>query len=218
MSQAFLRKENARRDLASSLLKETFRRTTILDSFSHSREGKEMMFTPSSHGKEPSDYLTVPLRLALGLSFLFPVADRLGILGPPGTTGVDWGNFANFLRYNAQVNSFAPAAIRPILGVTATVLESLFGITLFLGVCTPLVAVGAGGLLLLLGTAMAISFGIKSPFDYSVFSAMGGALLLAAWGVYPLSADSLFQQVMRHRQAGGSLSCDRDARRKEDTV
>ena len=176
------------------------------------------MFTPPTRSKEPSDYLTVPLRIALGLSILFPVADRLGILRPPSTAGVTWGNFANFLRYNAQVNSFLPAAIRPILGVTATVLESLFGISLFLGVCTPLAAAGAGGLLLLFGTAMAISLGIKSPFDYSVFSAMGGALLLAAWGVYPLSADSLFEQVMRYRRAKRALLCDRDACRKEDIV
>jgi hypothetical protein len=30
------------------------------------------MFTPPTRSKEPSDYLTVPLRIALGLSFLFP--------------------------------------------------------------------------------------------------------------------------------------------------
>jgi hypothetical protein len=34
-------------------------------------------------------------------------------------------------------------------------------------------------LLALFGTAMAISFGIKSPLDYSVFSASAAALLLA---------------------------------------
>ena len=185
---------------------------------SGSQIGKRPMFTPPTRSKEPSDYLTVPLRIALGLSFLFPVADRLGILGPPGTAGVTWGNFANFLRYNAQVNSFMPAAVRPILGVTATVLESLLGISLFVGVCTSLSAALAGGLLLLFGTAMAISLGIKSPFDYSVFSAMGGALLLAAWGVFPLSADSLFEQVMRYRQAKRALLSDRDACRKEDIV
>jgi uncharacterized membrane protein YphA (DoxX/SURF4 family) len=140
---------------------------------SGSQRGKRLMFTPPTRSKEPSDYLTVPLRIALGLSFLFPVADRLGIPGPPGTAGVTWGNFANFLRDNAQVNSFFPAAIRPILGVTATVLESLFGISLFLGVCTPLAAAGAGGLLLLFGTAMAISLGIKSPFDYFGFLSHG---------------------------------------------
>jgi len=31
----------------------------------------------------------------------------------------------------------------------------------------------------LFGTAMAISFGIKTPLDYSVFSASAGALLLS---------------------------------------
>ena len=38
-------------------------------------------------------------------------------------------------------------------------------------------------LLALFGTAMAISFGLKSPLDYSVFSASGAATLLAldAW-------------------------------------
>jgi hypothetical protein len=70
---------------------------------SGSQRGKRLMFTPPTRSKEPSDYLTVPLRIALGLSFLFPVADRLGILGPPGTAGVTWGNFANFLRYNALI-------------------------------------------------------------------------------------------------------------------
>ena len=185
---------------------------------SGSQRGKRLMFTPPTRSKEPSDYLTIPLGIALGLSFLFPVADRLGILGPPGTAGVTWGNFTNFLRYNAQINSFMPAAIRPILGVIATVLESLFGISLFLGVCTHLAAAGAGGLLFLFGAAMAISLGIKSPFDYSVFSAMGGALLLAAWGVYPLSADSLFDQIMRYGGAKRGLSCDRDACCKEDIV
>ncbi len=153
------------------------------------------MTTTATNRHGPSDYLTVPLRLALALSFLFPVADRLGLLGPPGTAGVAWGNFNNFLRYNAQVNSFAPAVIQPLLGVAATVLESLFGVTLLLGLRIRLAAAGAGALLLLFGSAMAISFGIKSPFDYSVFSAMGGSFMLAAWGAYPLSADTALQSI-----------------------
>ena len=73
---------------------------------------------PADNHDRAIDYLTIPLRLALALSFLFPVADRLGLLGPPGTPGVTWGNFTNFLSYNAQVNSFLPAVIRPALGVT----------------------------------------------------------------------------------------------------
>ncbi len=41
------------------------------------------------------------------------------------------------------------------------------------------VGLGSAILLFLFGTAMAISFGIKPPLDYSVFSASAGALLLS---------------------------------------
>jgi len=39
----------------------------------------------------------------------------------------------------------------------------------------------AAALLLLFGIAMAISFGIKSPLDYSVFTAAAAALMVAAY-------------------------------------
>jgi len=44
-------------------------------------------------------------------------------------------------------------------------------------VLTPFVS--SKQMLALFGTAMAISFGLKSPLDYSVFSASAAALLLA---------------------------------------
>jgi hypothetical protein len=40
-------------------------------------------------------------------------------------------------------------------------------------------ALASALLLILFGTAMAISFGAKSPLDYSVFSASAAAILLA---------------------------------------
>ena len=64
----------------------------------------------------------------------------------------------------------------PFLGMAATVLELLFGVTLVLGLALRWAAFGSAGLLFLFGSAMAISFGIKSPFDYSVFAAMCCAL------------------------------------------
>ncbi|HLQ23295.1 MAG TPA: hypothetical protein VK132_08805 [Gemmatimonadales bacterium] len=45
-------------------------------------------------------------------------------------------------------------------------------------------ALGSALLLALFGIAMAISLGLKSPLDYSVFSASAAALLLA---LYPCS-------------------------------
>ena len=117
-------------------------------------------------------------RLALGAAFLSGIASRFGLWGK----GVGFGNFANFVKYTAQVNAFMPARTIPFLAWGATAAELVLGLALVL----PLrpkhlrwAALGSAGLLLIFGTAMAISFGIKEPLDYSVFSASAAALLLA---------------------------------------
>lgn len=116
-------------------------------------------------------------RIALGAAFLSAVADRFGLWGKYG----GWGNFATFEQYTAQVNSFMPGFTIPFLAWAATAAELSLGIGLILGVWRRWVALGAAGLLFLFGTAMAISFGIKSPLDYSVYSASAGALLLSLY-------------------------------------
>jgi putative oxidoreductase len=123
---------------------------------------------------------TVYARIALGAAFLSAVADRFGLWGKYG----GWGNFAVFTQYTAQVNSFMPAFIIPFLAWAATAAELLLGVALIIGIWARWVALGAATLLFLFGTAMAISFGVKSPLDYSVFSASAAALLLALhqWG------------------------------------
>jgi putative oxidoreductase len=118
---------------------------------------------------------TLYARIALGTAFLSAVADRFGLWGKYG----GWGNFANFMTYTAQVNSFMPAFAIPYLAWAATVAESCLGVALILGLWPRWVALSAALLLATFGTAMAISFGLKSPMDYSVFSASSGALLLA---------------------------------------
>lgn len=119
------------------------------------------------------------VRIALGSAFLSPVADRFGLWGKHAS----WGNFANFTRYVAQVNSFMPAFTVPLLAWGATAAEITLGILLILGVWPRWAALGSAILLFLFGAAMAISFGIKSPLDYSVFSASAGALLLSLFQV-----------------------------------
>jgi uncharacterized membrane protein YphA (DoxX/SURF4 family) len=117
-------------------------------------------------------------RFALGAAFLSGIADRFGLY-----TGrnVGYGNFAGFVDYTAKVNSFMPAFTIPFLAWAATAAELSLGVALILGVWPRSVALGSALLLALFGTAMAISFGIKSPMDYSVFSASAGAVLLALY-------------------------------------
>jgi len=114
-------------------------------------------------------------RMALGAAFLSGIASRFGLYGK----NVGYGNFANFMRYTAEVNSFMPAFTVPFLAWTATAAELYLGVTLILGVWPRWVAFGSALLLALFGIAMAISFGVKSPLDYSVFSASAAAALLA---------------------------------------
>jgi putative oxidoreductase len=83
------------------------------------------------------------------------------------------------VNYTAKVNSFMPASTIPFLAWAATAAELSLGLALILGVWPRWVALGSALLLAIFGVAMGISFGIKSPMDYSVFSASAGAVLLA---------------------------------------
>src|SRR5580658_242442 len=117
-------------------------------------------------------------RFALAAAFLSGIADRFGLY-----TGrnVGYGDFAGFVSYTAKVNSFMPAFSISFLAWAATAAELILGVALILGIWPRWVALGSALLLLLFGTAMAISFGIKSPLDYSVFSASAGAVLLSLY-------------------------------------
>jgi putative oxidoreductase len=117
-------------------------------------------------------------RLALGAAFLSGIADRFGLYSG---RNVGYGNFAGFVLYTAKVNSFMPASTIPFLAWAATAAEFSLGLALVLGLWVRWAALGGALLLILFGTAMAVSLGIKSPLDYSVFSASAAAFLVASY-------------------------------------
>ena len=114
-------------------------------------------------------------RLALGSAFLSAVAGRFGLWH--GT--IDPKYFANFLKYAGEVLAFMPGASVPYLASAATVCEASLGILLLLGLWPRWVSLASAGLLAMFATSMAISQGLKSPMDYSVYSASSAAVLLA---------------------------------------
>ena len=116
-------------------------------------------------------------RLALSAAYLSGIASRFGWWGK----GVGYGNFANFEHYTAQVNSFMPASSIPFLAWAATAAELFLGVALVIGIWPRWVAWGSALLLVIFGTAMAISFGMISPLDYSVFSASAASVMLAVF-------------------------------------
>ena len=100
-------------------------------------------------------------RVALGAAFLSGIASRFGWYGKD----VGYGNFANFMKYTAEVNSFMPASTIPFLAWAATVAEFGLGAALVLNLWPRMTAFASAALLALFGIAMAISFGIISPLD-----------------------------------------------------
>ncbi len=116
-------------------------------------------------------------RLALAAAFLSAVASRFGIWDHH----ISLQKFGAFIQYTAEVNSFMPAFTIPFIACAATAAELSLAIALILGLWPRWTALGSALLLALFGTAMAISQGIKSPLDYSVFSASAAALLLALY-------------------------------------
>jgi uncharacterized membrane protein YphA (DoxX/SURF4 family) len=77
------------------------------------------------------------------------------------------------------VNWYLPARLIPAVAVMATTFELTFGLALVAGWRVRWAAYGSAALLMMFALAMA-SGDAKSPFDYSVFTASMGALLLGS--------------------------------------
>ena len=134
-------------------------------------------------------------RFALGASFLSAVADRFGLWGPYGAKNVSWGNFAHFVEYTGAVTSLFPSSSTVSFAWAATVAETLFGILLIAGFKIRIASVLSGLLLLSFAMGMATGLGIKTPFDYSVFSAAAAAFLLAFWEPDRFTLDKLLNRL-----------------------
>jgi uncharacterized membrane protein YphA (DoxX/SURF4 family) len=146
-------------------------------------------------------WISSVLRILIALAFLEAVADRFGLLGPPGSAGVSWGNFARFIHYTGVVNSFLPATMIPVLAVLATVCETVLGLAMLLGIRIRWAAAGSAALLFLFATAMTIS-GL-SQFAYGVYMVCAGAAALSVTDASLISFDAAFGSK-RNRQASGA--------------
>ncbi|KRD10283.1 DoxX family protein [Flavobacterium sp. Root901] len=130
------------------------------------------------------------LRIILAITMLSAVADRFGLWGAPGSNGVAWGNWENFVLYTQTLNSFASKSTAEILGAIATFFEILLSVLLLFGFKTRIAALGTAALMLLFAFAMAISVSVKAPFDYSVLTSAAAALLLSTIGKTVFAVDN----------------------------
>ncbi|OIV40059.1 DoxX family protein [Flavobacterium johnsoniae] len=134
------------------------------------------------------------LRYALGITFLTPVSDRLGLLGAAGTGNIEWGNWQNFIDYTTTLMPVFDRPIVNILGGIATIAELFIGIFLIIGFKTKWSARAASLLTLTFIVFMTLSVGIQKPVNYGVFTASAASLLLSFIPNYKWSLDNLLAE------------------------
>lgn len=152
------------------------------------------------------DLAQLLLRLALSAGFLLAVADRFGWMGAPGSKGVSWGNWANFVGYTHTLLPFLSDGLASVMAGIATACEIIFGICLLIGLWVRLAAAGAALLTLIFGLCMAVFLGIRAPFGYPVFVFTGAAWVLATLSSYRWSVEALLHSrtgPRRHRRRTG---------------
>jgi uncharacterized membrane protein YphA (DoxX/SURF4 family) len=144
-------------------------------------------------------HVTIYLRVALAAGFLSAVSDRFGLWGLPGGTNVAWGSFQQFTAYTGQLNPWAPAVLIPPLAWFVTVVETVLGIALILGLRTRYAALASGVLLALFALGMTVGASFKSALSYSVFAASAAAFALATADAYRWSLDALLTSRAQRR-------------------
>jgi uncharacterized membrane protein YphA (DoxX/SURF4 family) len=137
---------------------------------------------------------SIALRASLAVSYLWEVADRLGMLGAHGQPHVGWGDWSHFVDYARQTMAFLPPSWVPFFATVATIGEGAFGLMLLTGFFTRVAAAGSFLLALAFAISMTISFGIDSPLGYSVFTVASASLLLATLPNYKWSIDSIINK------------------------
>lgn len=125
------------------------------------------------------DYFSLFARIAIGLSFLSAVADRIGLWTLIlGSENVVWGNMENFIVYTGVLVPWIPNQILPLLAWSVTLVEIVFGVLLIIGFRQRIVALFSGILLLTFAFSMLFFTSFKAPLDYSVFTAAACSFLL----------------------------------------
>jgi len=110
-------------------------------------------------------------RFALGASFLSAVADRFWLMGATWSKERILGRFRSFRGIHGRGDVSLPQFIDGVVCMGSYRRGDPLGILLIAGFKIRMASVLSGLLLLSFAMGMVTGLGIKTPFDYSVFSA-----------------------------------------------
>jgi hypothetical protein len=137
------------------------------------------------HAPDRIRIVRIALRLSLAAAFLSAVADRFGWWAPFGQGS--WGSMASFADYAHQLVPIASGWLLTAIVWGATATEATLGVLLLTGWQPKLVGAATCLVLIIFGSAMAVSLGMEAPLSYSVFSAASAAAAYAILGTTSMS-------------------------------
>ncbi len=154
------------------------------------------MTTSSFHTsiKNTRPFAQLFLRMALSIGFIWPVMDRVGWLGAPGSGTVAWGDWNNFVTYTNTLMPFLNRDLTNIMALIATGAEVVFGLCLIVGFKIRIVALFSSILTMIFALCMAIFISPDAPLNYPVFVFSAAHLLLATISSYRWSIDFYLEQ------------------------
>jgi hypothetical protein len=120
----------------------------------------------------------------LALDFSGAVADRFGVFGPPGASGVSWGSWAAFVDYTQTMLAGSPRPLATAAAVAATGAEVLLAVALVAGWRRRWTGKATAGLLAIYLLTMAMAIGLDEVATYAIPVLIGAALLVSvcpAW-------------------------------------
>ena len=125
------------------------------------------------------------LPVTIAAAFLSAVADRFGLWGPPGAANIDWGAWQPFVNHTRLLTFYLPQSLAPFAALFATLAEVVLGVWLLVGWRTRVAAYASAALLLTFALSMTLAVGVKSPLNYSTFTAVAAAFALAVLNTSP---------------------------------
>ncbi len=131
----------------------------------------------ATYGRAP--LVNAAIRVAIGINFLYSIADRFGVLGPYHTVGVSWGNWKNFVYYTHVLNGYLPASYASYLAIVATALEAALAIVLILGIFPRIATLVTAALLTSYMVTMSLTSGFVSQLDFAVLLLACAAFFVA---------------------------------------
>ncbi|MFE3189696.1 hypothetical protein ACFXHA_11855 [Nocardia sp. NPDC059240] len=123
--------------------------------------------------------LVIAARILLGALLLGSVADRFGLLGGPGSSGVSWGEYSAFVDYTRKLLPHWAGPLTQAAAAGATVVEFALGLALVLGLAVRYTAAAAALVFATFGIAMATSVGVSDMLSYAVPVFATGAAVIA---------------------------------------